>query len=49
MANLAGVAPAKIFEDIADSAEIASTLFQGDVESLTKAAIEARRLGSNLK
>ena len=49
MANLAGVAPAKVFEDIADSAEIASTLFQGDVESLTKAAIEARRLGSNLK
>jgi len=49
MANLAGVAPAKIFEDIAGSAEIASTLFQGDVESLTKAAIEARRLGSNLK
>ena len=49
MANLAGVAPAKVFEDIAESAEIASTLFQGDVESLTKAAIEARRLGSNLK
>jgi hypothetical protein len=49
MAKLAGVAPAKIFEDIAENAEIASTLFQGDVESLTKAAIEARRLGTNLK
>ena len=49
MANLAGVAPAKVFADIAESAEIASTLFQGDVESLTKAAIEARRLGTNLK
>ena len=49
MANLAGVAPAKVFADIADNAEIASTLFQGDVEALTKAAIQARRLGTNLK
>jgi len=49
MARVAGVAPAKVFQDIAENAEIASTLFQGDVESLTKAAIEARRLGSNLK
>jgi len=49
MANLAGVAPAKIMEDIAENAEIASTLFQGDVESLAQAAIEARRLGTNLK
>jgi hypothetical protein len=49
MAKLAGVAPAKIFEDIAENAEIASTLFQGDVESLATAAIEARRLGTNLK
>jgi len=49
MAKLAGVAPAKIMEDIAENAEIASTLFKGDVESLTQAAIEARRLGTNLK
>lgn len=49
MAKLAGVAPAKIFEDIAENAEIASTLFQGDVEALAKSAIEARRLGTNLK
>jgi hypothetical protein len=49
MANIAGVAPSKIFEDIAENAEIASTYFQGDVESLTRAAIEARRLGTNLK
>ena len=49
MAKLAGVAPAKVFEDIAENADIASTLFKGDVESLTKAAIEARRLGTNLK
>jgi len=49
MANIAGVAPSKIFEDIAENAEIASTYFQGDVESLARAAIEARRLGTNLK
>jgi len=49
MANLAGVAPAKIFEDIAENAEIASTFFHGDVEALTKAAVQARRLGTNLK
>jgi hypothetical protein len=49
MARVAGVAPAKVFQDIADNAEIASTLFQGDVESLTKAAVQARRLGTNLK
>lgn len=49
MAKLAGVAPAKVFEDIAENAEIASTLFQGDVEALAKSAIEARRLGTNLK
>ena len=49
MARLAGVAPAKIFEDIAENAEIASTFFHGDVEALTKAAVQARRLGTNLK
>lgn len=49
MAKLAGVAPAKVFEDIAENAEIASTLFQGDVQALAKSAIEARRLGTNLK
>jgi len=49
MAKLAGVAPAKVFEDIAENAEITSTLFQGDVEALAKSAIEARRLGTNLK
>jgi hypothetical protein len=49
MANLAGVAPAKIMEDIAQSAEIASTLFRGDTVALAKNAIEARRLGTNLQ
>ncbi len=49
MANLAGVAPAKVMEDIAQSAEIASTLFRGDTVALAKNAIEARRLGTNLQ
>jgi uncharacterized protein YoxC len=49
MAKLAGVAPSKVFADIAENAEIASTLFKGDVNALAKSAIEARRLGTNLK
>lgn len=49
MANLAGVAPAKVFKDIAENAEVASTIFKGDLTKLTKNAIEARRLGTNLK
>jgi transcriptional regulator with XRE-family HTH domain len=49
MAKVAGVAPAKVFEDIAESAEAASTLFRGDINLLAKNAVEARRLGTNLK
>jgi len=49
MANLAGVAPAKVFKDIAENAEVASTIFKGDLTKLTKNAVEARRLGTNLK
>lgn len=49
MAKLAGVAPAKVFKDIAENAEVASTLFKGDLTKLTRNAIEARRLGTNLK
>jgi hypothetical protein len=49
MANLAGVAPAKVFEDIAENAEATSTFFKGDLNALTKNAIQARRLGSSLK
>jgi hypothetical protein len=49
MANLAGVAPKKVFEDIAENAEAASTFFKGDLNALTKNAIQARRMGSSLK
>ena len=49
MSKLAGVAPAKVFADIAENAEAASTFFKGDLTALTKNAIEARRLGTSLK
>jgi hypothetical protein len=49
MANLAGVAPKKVFEDIAENAEATSTFFKGDLTALTKNAIQARRMGSSLK
>jgi len=49
MAKLAKVAPRKVLQDIAESAEEASTFFHGDINALAKAAVEARRLGSSLK
>jgi hypothetical protein len=49
MANLAGVAPSKVFNDIAESAESTYTYFKGDVSLIAKQAIEARRLGTTLK
>lgn len=49
MSNLAGVAPAKIFADIAENAETTSKFFKGDINLLAKQAVEARRLGTNLK
>jgi hypothetical protein len=49
MANLAGVAPKKVFEDIAENAEATSTFFKGDLNALTKNAVQARRMGTSLK
>jgi hypothetical protein len=49
MAKMAGVAPAKVAQDIADAAEESYKFFKGDVTELTKAAIQARRLGTSLK
>jgi hypothetical protein len=49
MAELAGVAPAKVAQDIADAAEESYKFFKGNVNALTQAAIQARRLGTNLK
>lgn len=49
LAEMSGVAPAKVFEDIAESAEESYTYFRGDINALYRSAIEARRLGTNLK
>lgn len=49
MAEMAGVAPAKVAQDIADAAAESYKFFKGDVVELNKAAIQARRLGTNLK
>tara|TARA_Y100000768_G_scaffold267242_1_gene204152 strand:+ start:1778 stop:4102 length:2325 start_codon:yes stop_codon:yes gene_type:complete len=48
-ANLAGVAPTRVLEDIANSAEAASNYFGGSVEELSKAAIKAAALGTSIK
>jgi phosphoserine phosphatase len=49
MAKLAGVAPKKVLKDIADNAEATSTFFKGDITLLSQQAVQARRLGTNLK
>ncbi len=49
MAKLAGVSPDKVFKDIAENAEAASTFFKGDLTALTKNAVQARRMGTSLK
>ena len=49
MAKLAGVAPDKVFKDIAENAEAASTFFKGDLNALAKNAIQAQRMGTSLK
>jgi transcriptional regulator with XRE-family HTH domain len=49
MSKLAGVAPKQVLKDIAENAEATSTFFKGDIELLAKQAVQARRLGTNLK
>jgi len=49
MAKLAGVAPKKVLEDIAENAEATSTFFKGDLTALTRNAVQARRMGTSLK
>ena len=49
MAKMSGIAPDKIFKDIAENAEAASTFFHGDLNALTKNAIQAQRMGTSLK
>jgi transcriptional regulator with XRE-family HTH domain len=49
MAKMSGIAPDKIFKDIAENAEAASTFFKGDLNALTKNAVQAQRMGTSLK
>lgn len=49
LAKMSGVAPSQVFKDIADSAEESYKYFRGDINALYRAAIEARRLGTNIK
>ena len=49
LAQMSGVAPSQLFKDIAESAEESYKYFKGDINALGRAAIEARRLGTNLK
>lgn len=48
-ADLAGVAPKKVIEDIAKSSEEALKYFGGSVQELTSAAIQAAKLGTSLE
>ena len=47
-AKLVGVSPDRVIKDLADNAETAALFFQGSVGSLSKAAVEAARLGTSL-
>jgi transcriptional regulator with XRE-family HTH domain len=49
MAKMSGIAPDKLFKDIAENAEAASTFFKGDLNALTKNAVQAQRMGTSLK
>jgi transcriptional regulator with XRE-family HTH domain len=49
MAKMSGIAPDKLFKDIAENAEAASTFFHGDLNALTKNAVQAQRMGTSLK
>lgn len=49
LAKQAGVAPAKVLEDIAESSDAIYGAFRGNSEELVKQAVQARRLGTNLK
>jgi hypothetical protein len=49
LSDQVGVAPAKVFEDISEASEDTYKYFRGDVTLLARQAIQARRLGTNLK
>ena len=47
-AELAGVAPNKVMQDIAESSEVGLMHFRGSTKALAKAAIEARKMGTSI-
>jgi hypothetical protein len=49
LAKQSGVAPAKVLEDIAESSDAIYGAFRGNTEELITQAVQARRLGTNLK
>ena len=48
MAKMAGVAPTRVIEDIANNSESAYLFFQGSPKALAKAAVEAAKLGTSI-
>ena len=48
LAQQAGASPKEVLDDIAESAEITSKFFKGDVNLLKQQAIQANRLGTTL-
>tara|TARA_R100000008_G_scaffold86447_1_gene79586 strand:+ start:12992 stop:15094 length:2103 start_codon:yes stop_codon:yes gene_type:complete len=48
LAAAAGVAPSKVIKDIAENSEAAAMHFSGSVQDLTKAAVQAARLGTSI-
>lgn len=48
LAQQAGAAPKEVLDDIAESAEITSKFFKGDINLLKQQAIQANRLGTTL-
>jgi phage-related protein len=49
MAKMAGVAPSKVIQDMANSSEYAYKYFQGSPKELAKAAVEAAKLGTSIE
>jgi hypothetical protein len=48
MAKMAGVAPAQVIQDMAESSEYAYKYFQGSPQELAKAAVAAAKLGTSI-
>ncbi len=48
MAKLAGVAPSRVIQDMAESSEYAYRYFNGSPQALAKAAVQAAKLGTSI-